>query len=262
MKSNAIFTSFPAGGIIANRPAAGTKTFPAIYFNNPQKPLNMNTPNISILSSFSNFLKRRAIFFKMAGVTILILLLLIPLGMIHSVLRERLERRNEAVVEITSVWGREQSIIGPVLIVPYRYSFKSWKEQPGADGKIEKVEVVETAIANAYFLPASLTIYGDIKPTQLRRGIYQAVVYSGKLELSGRFARPDFANLKVEEQNILWDDAIVTFAIPDLRGVKETLQLQWGESRVPLVPGCKLNSFSSGVHARVSRLREIGEIFR
>lgn len=216
----------------------------------------MSIPNISILSSLSNFLKRCAIFFKMAGVTILILLLLIPLGMIHSVLRERLERRNEAVVEITSVWGREQSVIGPVLIVPYRYSFKSWKERPAADGKIEKVEVVETAVANAYFLPTSLTIYGDINPKQLRRGIYQAVVYTGKLEFSGQFARPDFANLHVEEQNVLWDDAIVTFAIPDLRGVKETLQLQWGDSHVPLAPGCKLNGFPSGVHARVGGLRE------
>ncbi len=216
----------------------------------------MNTPNTSIVSSISNFLKRRAIFFKMSGVAILILLLLIPLGMIHSVLRERLERRNDAVAEITSVWGREQSVIGPVLIVPYRYSFKSWKEQPGSDGKIEKVEVEETAVANAYFLPASLNITGDIKPTQLRRGIYQAIVYTGTLELSGRFARPDFGNLRVEEQNVLWDDAIVTFAISDLRGVKETLQLQWGEDRTPLTPGCKLKGFSSGVHARVAGLRE------
>jgi inner membrane protein len=216
----------------------------------------MNTPNTTILSSITNFLKRRAIFFKMSGVTILILLLLIPLGMIHSVLRERLERRNDAVAEITSVWGQKQSVIGPVLIVPYRHSFKSWKEQPGADGRIEKIEVVETAVANAYFLPASLNITGDIQPTQLRRGIYEAVVYTGKLGLSGRFARPDFGNLRIEEQNVLWDEAIVTFAIPDLRGVKETLQLQWGDNRIPLVPGCKLKGFPAGVHARVTGLRE------
>jgi len=194
--------------------------------------------------------------FKMAGVAILLLCLLIPLGMIDSVLHERLERRNAAVTEVTSVWGREQSVIGPVLIVPYRYTFKSWKEQPGAGGKIEKVEVVETAVANAYFLPASLAVNGDINPRQLRRGIYQAVVYAGKLELSGQFARPDFANLRIEESNVLWDDAIVTFAIPDLRGVKETLQLQWGDSRIPLVPGCNLKGFTSGVHARVGGLRE------
>jgi inner membrane protein len=176
--------------------------------------------------------------------------------MIDSVLSERLGRRNEAVAGITSSWGSEQTIIGPVLIVPYRYSFKSWKEQPGAGGKIEKVEVVEAAVANAYFLPATLATAGAIQPSRLRRGIYEAVVYTGKLELSGQFTRPDFAGLKIEEQNVLWDDAIVTFAIPDLRGAKETLQMQWGTNRCTLSPGSKLRGFATGMFGRVGGWRE------
>lgn len=216
----------------------------------------MNLP-ISPRNSFlSSLLKRSATYLKMSGVTILILLLLIPLGMIHSVLWERLERRNAAVEEMTSTWGREQNIIGPVLIVPYRYSFKSWKEKPTADGKLEKVEVVETAVARAYFLPTTLAINGDIQPTRLRRGIYQAVVYAGTLELAGQFARPNFAGWKIEEPNILWNDAVVAFAIPDLRGVKETLQLRWGESLLPLSPGSKLKGFSTGMFANVGNLPE------
>jgi len=203
-----------------------------------------------------SFLKRCATIFKMTGVTLLILLLLIPLGMIRTVLQERLGRRNEAVTEITSSWGKSQNIVGPVLVVPYRYSFKSWKETPGVGGKIEKVEVVETAVANAYFLPSTLAVNGDIKPTHLRRGIYQAVVYSGTLALSGQFTRPDFTSLRIDEQNVLWDDALVAFAIPDLRGVKETLQLQWGENRFPLSPGSKLKDFSSGIFARVNGLKQ------
>lgn len=214
----------------------------------------MNEPASPKTSFLPSLLKRSATFFKMTGVTILILLLLIPLVMIRSVLRERLERRNSAVAEMTSTWGREQNIIGPVLIVPYRYSFKSWKEKPAADGKIEKLEVVETAVGRAYFLPTALAINGDIQPTRLRRGIYQAVVYAGTLELAGQFTRPNFANWKIEEPNILWDEAVVAFAIPDLRGVKETLQLSWGENRVPLSPGSKLKGFSSGVFARVGNL--------
>jgi inner membrane protein len=216
----------------------------------------MNTSDPTIVSSVSGFLKRRALFFKMAGVMILTLLLLIPLVMIQSVLHERLERRNEAVAEITSIWGREQNIIGPVLIVPYRYSFKSWKEQLSATGKMEKAEVVETAVANAYFLPATLDVAGEINPKQLRRGIYQAVVYSGEVKLACEFARPDFASLRIGEQDVLWDEAIVTLAIPDLRGVTETLQMDWGDRRVPMLSGCQLKSFSSGIHARVGGLRE------
>ena len=193
------------------------------------------------------FLRRSATIFKMAGVTALILLLLIPLTMIRSVLTERLKRRDEAVANITSSWGREQNLIGPVLIVPYRYEVKSWKDQPATGGKLEKVEVVETATANAYFLPASLEISGALTPAQLRRGIYRAVVYTGKLGLAGQFARPDFSKLRIEEKNVSWQDALVAFAIPDLRGVKATLNLQWGGKTHTLLPGSKLGGFQSGV---------------
>jgi len=206
-----------------------------------------------------SFLRRSATIFKMAGTVVLILLLLIPLRMVQSVLHERLGRRNEAVANITTSWGREQKLVGPVLIVPYRYAVKSWQEKPVAGGKTERVEVVEMAAANACFLPASLAITGDLQPMQLRRGIYQAVVYSGKLQFAGQFEPPDFGSLRIPEKDVVWDDAIVAFAIPDLRGVKETLNLKWGGQTHPLLPGSKLGGFQSGVlsgvYARVGGWR-------
>ncbi|MCY2924222.1 MAG: cell envelope integrity protein CreD [Planctomycetota bacterium] len=194
--------------------------------------------------------------FKMAGVALLILLLLAPLAMIRSVLQERLGRRNEAVANITSGWGGDQTIIGPVLIVPYRYAVRTWKEQAAAGGKIERVEVVGSAVANAYFLPAAMKIDGALDPAELHRGIYRAVVYSAKLDLQGEFARPDFSSQRIEDKDILWEEALVAFTIPDLRGVKEMLQLEWGEQRFPLLPGSKLRGYSAGVFARVPGLRE------
>ena len=199
-----------------------------------------------------SFFKRAATVFKLIGVGFLILVMLIPLGMIGSILRERLERRNAAVSEITATWGHQQKLVGPVLIVPYRYSFKSWKEQPDSKGKIERVEVVETAVAKAYFLPASLAVDGSIAPRQLHRGIYQAIVYDGNLNISAQFTPPDFASLHIAEADIIWDDALVTFAIPDLRGIKDNLQLQWGTATVQLMPGCKLRDFPAGVSARIN----------
>lgn len=216
----------------------------------------MNEPKMPATPDSMAFLKRWATVIKLGSMSLLILLLLIPLGMIRSVLNERLERRNEAVVDITSSWGRDQNIVGPVLIVPYRYPVKSWKEQRTADGKIERVEVVDMVRANAHFLPTNLAITGNIIPTLLHRGIYEAVVYNGKLELTGQFARPDFGGLRIEETNVLWDQALVAFAIPDLRGVKETLTLRWGGGSYPLLPGSKLRGFSSGIFANVSVIRQ------
>ena len=99
------------------------------------------------------FGRRHSTIFKLLGVGALVLVLLIPLAMITGVLRERLERRNEAVADITSSWGREQNVIGPMLGIPYQYKFKTVKEVPAPDGKVERREVEETATANAYFCP-------------------------------------------------------------------------------------------------------------
>jgi hypothetical protein len=88
-----------------------------------------------------SFGKRYSTIIKLIGVGLLVLLLLIPLGMITGVLNDRLMRRNEAVADVTSSWGKEQSVIGPVLGIPYQYKFKAVKEIPAADGKMERREV-------------------------------------------------------------------------------------------------------------------------
>lgn len=94
-----------------------------------------------------SFGKRYRTIIKLVGVSILILLLLIPLGMITGVLSDRLNRRNEAVAEITTSWGKQQNIVGPVLMIPYQYHFKTTKDVPDKKGKMERREVDETATA-------------------------------------------------------------------------------------------------------------------
>src|SRR5919202_3892770 len=109
------------------------------------------------------FGRRHSTILKLLGVGALVLVLLIPLAMITGVLSERLQRRNEAVTDITSSWGREQNVIGPVLGIPYQYRFKAVKEVPAPDGKIERREVEETATGNAYFLPETLKISANVE---------------------------------------------------------------------------------------------------
>src|SRR5947208_16173356 len=77
-----------------------------------------------------SFGRRHSTIIKLLGVGALVLVLLIPLAMITGVLSERLLRRNEAVADITSSWGREQNLIGPVLGIPYQYKFKAVKKFP------------------------------------------------------------------------------------------------------------------------------------
>ena len=48
--------------------------------------------------------ERHSVTLKMVGIALLALLLLIPLGMIRSLVRERQQRRDETVHSVTATW--------------------------------------------------------------------------------------------------------------------------------------------------------------
>jgi inner membrane protein len=160
-----------------------------------------------------------------------------------------MQRRNEAVADITSSWGSEQNVIGPVLGIPYQYKFKAVKEVPAPDGKMERREVEENGTAIAYFLPETLHITGDVETQMLHRGIYDAAVFRAQVTLSGKFAPPDFGPLKIDVKDLQWKDAFVTIAVNDLRGTREALMLDWGGTKHPLLPGSQVPGYTTGATA-------------
>src|SRR3954462_14712989 len=197
------------------------------------------------------FKRRSSSMLKLLGVGGLILLLLIPLLMIEGVLNDRLARRNEAVNDITSSWGKDQSIIGPVLVVPYLYHGTVVRTVTLPDGRVETREVAETTVAFAYFLPDTLEIAGDVQTQTLHRGIYDAAVFRGMINLSGKFPTPDMAALKIDAKDVLWKDATVTLAVSDLRGTRESLMLDWGGKKIQLQPGSQLPGYATGITASI-----------
>ena len=196
-----------------------------------------------------SFGRRNSTIIKLLGVGALVLVLLIPLVMITGVLSDRLSRRNEAVADITSSWGREQNVIGPVLGIPFQYKFKAVKEMPGPDGKMERREVEEVGIGTAFFLPETLKIDGNAETQTLHRGIYEAAVFRAQVMLSGKFAPPDFGPLKIDLKDVQWKDAFVTIAVNDLRGTREGLVLDWGGTKRPMLPGSQVPGYTTGATA-------------
>ncbi len=197
--------------------------------------------------------KRHSTILKMGLIVILVLLLLVPLAMVRSVLQERLSRRDAAVRDITSTWGNEQMVLGPVLIIPYKYNQNVWKDGI-VNSRIQRVEMNESVQGKAYFLPSIFRAEGRLKPDRLHRGIYETVVYSGILNLKGSFAPPSLDELGVNFQQILWNEAEIAIFITDLRGAKESLRIKVFDQMLPLKPGKKLAGFEGGVFARIHGL--------
>jgi inner membrane protein len=170
--------------------------------------------------------------------------LLVPMTMLNSLLEERRQRRDEAVDEIASGWGRQQSIVGPMLVVPVR--------QAASSGELSPATAARTG--NLYLLPETFDVTGMLQPTLQYRGIYRTVVYQSDLELNGKFASPDYVGLGIRAEDLDWEAAKVTVAISDLRGAREALSIGLAGQAVPLRQGCKVPGFESGVHGAAGLL--------
>jgi len=194
----------------------------------------------------------------MLTIACLVLLGLIPLVLIRGVLAERRMRHHEAIANITSTWGNPQVIAGPLLVVPYQRRVKTWKDQM-VNGRLERIELTETVVARAHFLPTALSITGNVRPDRLHRGIYEALVYRSTLEVTGSFARPSFDEWKVAPEDVLWDEAVIAVGISDLRGASETLRMKWGEQLLPLVPAPRTGELGPAVQARLPQTPFAGD---
>ncbi len=206
----------------------------------------MNIEKVGILDSIKNSHSLRIflIFF-------LVLLLQIPIEMIRGVLSERQNLSRNVTEDITSKWGKDQSIAGPYLVVPYQVEIT----EPAKDGKI--LTRIETR--HAYFLPDTLQALGNVDCEVRYRGIYKVPVYQLNLKVSGKFSEPDFTPWGVSEDKILWDRAHLSVRISDVHAITDSATLTWNTESIGFLPGVgETNRQTSGIHALLASGRARG----
>ncbi|MEQ8351956.1 MAG: cell envelope integrity protein CreD [Leptospiraceae bacterium] len=167
----------------------------------------------------------------------LILLLLIPVQFVRGLIEERMFRYNDTVSEIASRWGGAQTVQGPIIMVPFQRVTARTKDQ------------VEVAMDQAYFLPEDLNFNGDLQAKTRKRGIYEAVLYTLDLDVKGTFKLPRSIPYRGEIRRIFWDQAVIIVSIPDTRGIKEQLTMDWNGVKRTFLPGTAGSElFAQGLH--------------
>lgn len=128
--------------------------------------------------------------FRCGVVTGIALLLLIPLMMVESLVRERSVLYREVVADISRTWGGLQQLSGPYLLVPYTERVERERVVPVKGGEDRLVR--ETRLEMGYFviLPSRLSFDASLDPESRRRGIYRALVYMSEIGISGQFTLP------------------------------------------------------------------------
>ncbi|WP_163339353.1 cell envelope integrity protein CreD [Desulfopila sp. IMCC35008] len=174
---------------------------------------------------------------KIAVICFIILILLIPGGMVSSLIQEREGRRNIVIEEISEKWGRSQVLSGPILTIPVDVKHYYINDKPSI-----KTEYL-------HFLPKNLEISGELKPRIRHRGIFEASLYQAELDIRGRFDPVDIeASYDLNHEDIHWDRAFLSMGMSDMAGIRQYIKGYINDEEVLVTPGVETDDvFSSGV---------------
>ncbi|MCA0347926.1 MAG: cell envelope integrity protein CreD [Bacteroidetes bacterium] len=171
---------------------------------------------------------------KMIMVGLLSLALLIPLFFVQDLIQERSQRKKEMVNEVADLWGKDIVFYGPILKVPYTFveNYNITDVKTGAV-TIQK----KNTIKFAYFFPNELNNKSKVrKNDNLKRGIFNHVVFTADMQFNGYFAAPNFTKLGIAEENIQWDKASIVLKTTNLKSIKSELKMQVNQEKLVFEP--------------------------
>ncbi len=174
---------------------------------------------------------------KPGSVGIIALLLLIPLSLIESKIRERSTFHEQAVAEISDSWTGKQTLVGPVLVVDYQVSESKTYLNEEEDKFMSKMEIVDrTSLLPMEVLRVNVTV-----DTQKRyRGIHEVQVYSSNMEMSGEYLPAALLSIMEQPKFHQIRNLYILISVSDQRGFTYIPTLSWGD---------KTYQFSAGDHA-------------
>ncbi len=177
----------------------------------------------------------------------LLLVMLVPLYAVSGLVAERQQRQADTVSELGRGWGPEQTVTGPLLIVPY-----TWQDPAAL-----RVASTPRTVTGYVRIPASqLHVDANLQTQLRRRGLFRAAIYTADLAVSGNFTIPDFTSAPnaaaLLNATLDWQSARFVLGASDLRGLPSGTQLTWNGGAVPLGLGqrqgaCGLTLFGGPV---------------
>jgi inner membrane protein len=160
-------------------------------------------------------------------------LLTIPLFSVWLLVYDRQTQSREATASITEGWGAEQSMHGPVLVIPYRATATETVVQNGQS--VTRTNQVRRELTLA---PEAVELTSNVRPDVRKRSIYEAVVYDAQLTGKARFALPsDLAGTGVDPALMDLSRAELRFGLSDPRGLGANPRVKVGGQALRLQPG-------------------------
>ena len=144
--------------------------------------------------------------YKIYGILIIIILLMISTLHIDEVIEERQRNEQNAKQELAAKWSEHQVAGAVVLSIPM----------------IENLSHQNTL----HFLPENLEINADVKNITKKSGIYKVPLYETRILMSGSFSDVSAKVFETVDTTINWNKANLSLGVLELRGLK-SLDIKW-----------------------------------
>lgn len=197
---------------------------------------------------------QRTLAIKILIITVLTLVMLIPLTMIKSKIKERDYFQIAASNSVAESWTGSQIVMTPILVIPY--TFIETKRTNTNSGW----QNLDNPVKNYKIIPAErVLVEGAIHTNTLMRGIYKIPVYESELSMSAYFSKEKLEEVLLEIDKLKIAGSEITpflsLSISDSRGIKSTPILEWNGQNIDFTPGVNIPGLSEGVHANLPQLK-------
>ena len=180
-----------------------------------------------------------SIYWKAAFVVFLMIILMIPNGMLQSLIYERQSTKHTVQNEIASSWGNRQTISGPILAIPYSKVHEALKEENNW-----------TTEHTYYLAPDSVDITSDVDSEIRKKSIYEEVLYTSSINVAGAFDLDDIPNKDLEK--IDWSNATLILGVYDPSGINANVNINWEGSTSSMSPGSPhQEAVGNGIHTKL-----------
>ncbi len=203
----------------------------------------------------------RPFFLKVFGTILLTLLMSWAVSYINSLILERQNRQQQMKQDIAQSSAGRQTIVGPVLAVPYIEEYIEYIEEKTSDGQEIKKPVIRRDTNTLYYLPENLELNGGFSNEYKKLGIYKALMYQLVGNIKGDFRLP--ANFNISplhtDGRISFQPAYVSLGISDTRGIHGKPDFTWNKQAFEFEQGSSISALGNGIHANIGDISNITE---
>ncbi len=181
------------------------------------------------------------IYTKFLTILGLVVILQIPISCIQGVISDRIQTRADAEVFISQRSGSDQTVVPPILTIPYLHrSANEGKEEKNGRGYVE-------------VLPENLKISSSVKVEKRYRGIFEIPIYTTTLTIEGSIDTNQLRASGIEQNEVITKEMVLNLGISDPRTIQEVNSFQFDGQSIEAQPGIHNTSFSSsGIHFKIS----------